>query len=68
MSFSLPVPAGKGETVHRFRGWVKGEVIDGDVTVGEGSAQQVLPWSAKRTARGEPNMGAAGAAVVGALQ
>jgi hypothetical protein len=69
LSFSLLVPASGGVAVHRFRGWVKGETIEGDVTVGEGSKQQrVVPWSAKRTARGEPNMGAAGAAVVGALQ
>jgi methyltransferase family protein len=68
VAFSLPVPASGGVAVHRFRGWVKGEVIEGNVTVGEGSGQRVLPWSAKRTARGEPDMGAAGAAVAGALQ
>jgi hypothetical protein len=68
LSFNLPVSAGKGETVHRFRGWVKGETIEGNVMVGEGSAQRTLTWTAKRTARAEPNMGASGAAVVGAVQ
>ena len=59
ISFNLPVPAGKGEAVHRFRGVVKGESIEGNVTVGEGASQRTVPWSAKRTVRGEPNMGAA---------
>jgi Histone methylation protein DOT1 len=58
MSFNLPVPASGGVSMHRFRGWVKGEVIEGNVTVGDGSGQRVQPWSAKRTVRAEPNMGA----------
>jgi hypothetical protein len=59
ISFNLPLPAGKGEAVHRFRGVVKGEAIEGNVTVGDGAAQRTLAWSAKRTVRAEPNMGAA---------
>ncbi len=68
LSFKLEVPATGKPVTYQFRGWVKGDAIEGNVTVGEGSGQRVLPWSAKRTARGEPNMGAADAAVVGALQ
>ena len=68
LSFKLEVPAPGKSAAYQFRGLVKGDAIEGNVTVGEGSGQRVLPWSAKRTARGEPNMGAAGAAVVGALQ
>jgi methyltransferase family protein len=68
LSFKLEVPASGKPVTYQFRGWVKGDAIEGNVTVGEGSGQRVLPWSAKRTARGEPNMGAAGAAVVGTLQ
>jgi methyltransferase family protein len=68
LSFKLEVPAPGKPAIYQFRGWVKGDAIEGNVTVGEGSGQRALPWSAKRTARGEPNMGAAGAAVVGVLQ
>jgi methyltransferase family protein len=50
---------------YQFRGWVKGDAIEGNVTIGDGSGQRVQPWAAKRTARGEPNMGDA---VAGALQ
>lgn len=42
-----------------FRGWVKGDAIEGTVTVGDGSGQRVTPWRAKQTERGEANMGAA---------
>jgi anti-sigma factor RsiW len=68
LSFKLDVPAGAKTAAYQFRGWVKGDVIEGNVTVGDGSGQRVQPWSAKRTVRAEPNMGAAGAAVVGARQ
>jgi hypothetical protein len=67
INFKLEVPGAGKPASYQFRGWVKGEVIEGNVTVGEGSGQRVQPWSAKRTVRGEPNMGAA-APVVGVLQ
>jgi len=68
LSFKLDVPGAGKPVSYQFRGWVKGDAIEGNVMIGEGSGQRVQPWAAKRTARGEPNMGAAGAAVVGALQ
>ena len=68
LSFKLDVPGAGKPVSYQFRGWVKGDAIEGNVTIGEGSGQRVLPWGARRTARGEPNMGAAGAALVGALQ
>jgi|SRR5688572_17980736 hypothetical protein len=68
LSFKLDVPGGAKPAAYQFRGWVKGEVIEGNVTVGDGSGQRIQPWSAKRTVRAEPNMGASGAAVLGVLQ
>ncbi len=68
LSFKLDVPGAGKPVSYRFRGWVKGDAIDGNVIIGDGSGQRVQPWAAKRTARGEPNMGAAGAAVVSALR
>ena len=68
LSFKLDVPGAGKPVSYQFRGWVKGDAIEGNVMIGDGSGQRVQPWAAKRTARGEPNMGAAGAAVVGALQ
>ena len=50
--------------VYQFRGWVKGDAIEGTVTVGDGSGQRVMPWRAKQTARGEAKMGAAGTVTV----
>ena len=49
---------------YQFRGWAKGDVIEGNVIVGDDSGQRVMPWRARQTARGEPNMGAAGAITV----
>jgi hypothetical protein len=68
LSFKLDVPGTGKPATFQFRGWVKGENIEGNVTVGDGSGQRVQPWFAKRTAPGEPNMGASGATVVGSLQ
>ncbi len=68
LAFNLNVPMGGAVVSHRFRGWVKGDAIEGTVTVGEGSGQRVMPWRAKLTQRGEANMGAAGAAVLGAAR
>jgi hypothetical protein len=68
LSFKVDVP-GTGKPVsYQFRGWIKGDAIEGNVTVGDGSGQRVQPWTAKRTARGEPYLGASSAAVMGALQ
>ena len=64
LAFSLIAPIGGAMVTHRFRGWVKGDAIEGTVTVGsEGSGQRVMPWRAKQTARGEMQMDAAGPAV-----
>lgn len=63
LSFNLSATIGGATVTHRFRGWVKGDAIEGTVTIGEGSGQRVMPWRAKQTARGEMQMGAAGAAV-----
>ncbi len=53
--------------VHRFRGWVKGDTIEGNVTVsGEATGQRVIPWSAKQTARRPMRMGSDGVARAGA--
>ena len=36
-----------GAQDHRFAGTVKGDRIDGTVTVGHGAAQRQLPWTAR---------------------
>jgi hypothetical protein len=61
LAFKVEVPAAGKPVAYQFRGWAKGEVIEGNVTVADGSGQRVMPWRAKLTARGEPNMGAIGA-------
>jgi len=53
---------------YQYRGWVRGDAIEGTVIVGDGSGQRVMPWRAKQTARGEPNMGAAGATSVASVR
>ena len=64
IAFKLEVP-GTGKPVsHQFRGVVKGELIEGNVTIGEGAGQRVVPWQARLTRRGEAYLGAAGAAIV----
>ena len=69
IAFNLAVPGASGApVVHRFNGVVKGDAIDGTVTVGEGAAQRVLPWKAKQTTRGEANMTSTGAIVTGSLR
>jgi hypothetical protein len=65
IAFAVAVP---GAGTHRFSGVVKGDEIDGTVTIGEGAAQRVVPWKAKQSARGEPRMGSADAIVTGALR
>jgi len=64
IAFKVEVP-GTGKPVsHQFRGLVKGEIIEGNVTIGEGAGQRVVPWQARLTRRGEAYLGAAGAAIV----
>jgi len=64
LSFKVEVPGAGKPATYQFRGWVKGDAIEGNVTVGDGSGQRVMPWRAKQTARGEARMGAAGAVTV----
>ncbi|MBI3043640.1 MAG: class I SAM-dependent methyltransferase [Betaproteobacteria bacterium] len=59
IGFSLAVPAPGGPVAHRFSGRVKGDTIEGTVTVGVGSGQRVMPWKARQTARGEMKTGGA---------
>jgi hypothetical protein len=64
LTFRLDVPTAGKPVIHHFRGWVKGDTIEGNVTVGDGSGQRITPWRAKQTARGEARMGAAGAITI----
>src|SRR5882672_9237252 len=59
IAFNLPLPGSSGPVVHRFSGLVKGDAIEGTVTVGEGAGQRVMSWKAKQTAKGPINLGAA---------
>ena len=64
IAFKVEVP-GTGKPVsHQFRGLVKGEIIEGNVTIGEGAGQRVVPWQARQTRRGAAYMGAALAPVI----
>jgi hypothetical protein len=58
LTFKLEVPAADKPVTYLFRGWVKGDAIEGTVIVGDGAGQRVTPWRAKQTKRGEANMGA----------
>ncbi len=51
VSFAFFTKPGDNQTRHQFTGTVKGDTIDGVVRVGEGAAQQQLPWSAKLVQR-----------------
>ena len=64
LAFRLEIPAPDKPVTYQFRGRVREDVIEGTVTMGSGSGQRVMPWTAKQTLRGEPNMGAAGSIVV----
>jgi hypothetical protein len=68
LAFKLDVLVAGKPVVHQFKGWVKGDAIEGTVTVGDGSGQRVMPWRARQTARGEAKMGAAGIATVAGVQ
>ena len=47
VSFGFFAKPGDGATRHQFTGVVKGDTIEGTVKVGDGAAQQQLPWRAK---------------------
>ncbi|MGH8648627.1 MAG: SAM-dependent methyltransferase, partial [Burkholderiales bacterium] len=69
LAFKVEAPAAGKPVTYQFRGWVRGDAIEGTVTVGDGSGQRVAPWRARQTERGEANMGAARAmTVTGARQ
>ncbi len=61
IAFKVDVPVAGKPVTHQFRGQISGGVIEGNVTVNDGSGPRVIPWRAKQTARGEMKMGAAGA-------
>jgi hypothetical protein len=65
IAFNVAVP---GVGVHRFNGMVRGDTIEGTVTIGEGAAQRVTPWKAKQTGRGQDKASSAGEVVIGARQ
>src|SRR5262249_26692535 len=66
LTFSVTADVGGKPVVHRCRGWVKGDTIEGNVTVsGEAAGQRVIPWSAKQTARRPMRMGDDGVAAAG---
>jgi len=66
VSFNVTATVGGGPVIHRFRGWVKGDAIEGNVTVsGETTGQRVIPWAAKQTARRQMRMGSDGVAEAG---
>ena len=66
VTFNVTANVGGKPVVHRFRGWVKGDTIDGNVTVsGEPAGQRVIPWSAKQTSRRPMGMGSDGVAAAG---
>ena len=68
LAFKLDVPAAGKPVTYQFRGWVRGDAIEGTVTVGDGSGQRVMPWRAKQTVRGEARMGAAGIVTVAGVR
>ena len=68
IAFNLAVPGAGGVTQHRFTGNVKGDAIEGTVTLEGAGGKQVVPWRAKQTARGEMKMGGGGVTVAGGAQ
>jgi len=64
LAFKVEVPAPGKPITYQFQGRVRGDAIEGTVTVGDGSGHRVAPWRAKETVRGEANMGAAGGLTV----
>ena len=68
IAFNLNVPGAGGATMHRFTGRVKGDAIEGTVTVESPAGKQVIPWRAKQTARGEMKVSGGGITVAGGAQ
>src|SRR4029453_13268489 len=69
VSFNVTTTVVGGPMVHRFRGWVKGDTIEGNVTVsGDAMGQRAIRWSAKQTARRQIRMGSDGVARAGARE
>jgi hypothetical protein len=67
VSFNVTTTVVGGPMVHRFRGWVKGDTIEGNVTVsGDATGHRAIRWSAKQTARRQIRMGSDGVAPAGA--
>ncbi len=51
IAFTVFVKAGDAASKHEFRGTIKGDAIDGMVTVGSSNTQKQLPWKARMVAR-----------------
>ncbi len=51
ISFAVLTKPGDAASRHEFRGTVKGDVIEGTVTIGAGAAQKQYPWTAKSAVR-----------------
>ena len=51
VSFGFFIKPGDNGTRHQFTGTVNGDAMEGMVKVGDGAAQQQLPWSAKLVQR-----------------
>jgi hypothetical protein len=66
LAFNLTLPAVGNSVPHRFSGRVRGDVIEGTVTIGDGASQRTVPWRAKQVQRGEVNLSALQPAVMGA--
>src|SRR5262249_13999963 len=46
VTFNVTASIAGKPVVHRFRGWVKGDTMDGNLTVsGDATGQRVIPWS-----------------------
>jgi hypothetical protein len=50
IAFTVFVKAGDAASRHEFRGTIKGDTIDGTVSIGNGNAAKQLPWNAKLVA------------------
>ena len=48
VGFAVLAKPGDAASRHEFRGTIKGDAIDGTVTIGTGAAQKQYPWSAAR--------------------
>jgi len=65
ISFTVVAQVGNASVTHRFRGTVKGDTIEGTVSVGgDGVGQRVTAWNARQTSRGEMKTGSNGPASV----